>query len=364
MWADMLALIPEAIDHLPAGIASPTTGTTIPFGRSPGSNCATSRSTTWSHALRARGIEYWGCPMNGSFRHEPLPVFGERIANIRAWWRRCNTVGAGGMLVTSWEPDRLALELTTVVDAAAASLWLEPGIDDAGGMLARGFECVFPGSSGRELSRSALACDERAYVGYARWEINERWDTSATRRGLSRFESERAFYARLSGRETGLPRPLRASLGFRRYLAERDVYVRTAAASVLTLRRRLSRAGPGDSAVRRGIAHLLIGAEAFVSSVALGARAARELWRLSRDPQVRGPNERMIDRDADRLRDLRAWIQVCAADPRHLATASPVCGVWQLRFDVLLSEDPLSRRRWWWRRRAPTVPGRPSMAAT
>ena len=73
--------------------------------------------------LRAHGIEYWGCPMNGAFRYEPLPLFGDRLDNLRSWWSRCQRVGAAGFLVTSWEAYRLALELTTVVDAAAANFW-------------------------------------------------------------------------------------------------------------------------------------------------------------------------------------------------------------------------------------------------
>ena len=73
--------------------------------------------------------------MNGAFRYEPLPVFGERLENILSWWRRCRRVGAGGFLITSWEANRLALELTTAVDAAAACLWLNPGVEDPREML-------------------------------------------------------------------------------------------------------------------------------------------------------------------------------------------------------------------------------------
>jgi hypothetical protein len=294
-------------------------------------------------ALRARGVEYWGCPMNGAFRHEPMPVFGERLANLRDWWRRCSAVGAGGFLVTSWEPDRLAIEMTTVVDAAAASLWLDPGLDDAPGMLARGFERVFPGARGRELARDALGCDARAFVGYARWEISDRWDVCATRRGVARFEEERRFFDRLAGRRPALPGPFRASVSFRRYLAERDVYVRATASMVFALRRRLAKRGPADPGVVRGLAALLARADEFAAIVREGRRSARALWRLTRDRRRRGPNERMIAQDAGRLRSLRRWIARCEADPASLTTASPVCGAWQLRFDVLLSEPALQR---------------------
>jgi hypothetical protein len=341
MWADMLALLPEAVAHLPAGVVA-YDWYYYPFGLRPRIELRNFREYELAPALRAQGVEYWGCPMDGSFRHEPMPVFGERIANIRDWWRRCHAVGAAGMLVTSWEPNRLAMGLTTVVDAAAANLWLEPAVDDATGMLAAGFRRVFGGSKGRELARAALACDQRAFAGYARWEINERWDVCASRRGVSRLEEERAFFARLA-RSAALPAPFRRSVAFRRYLAERDVFVRSAAALIFSLRRRLARAGPSDGKVAAGTAALLGHARQFASTVREGRRAARALWALTRDPRTRGPNERIVATDARRLEALRRWVVRAASDPRRLAGPSPVCGAWQLRFDVLLLEPALQR---------------------
>jgi len=342
MWADMLALIPGAVAHLPPGIVA-YDWYYYPFGARPRIELRNFAEYDLAPALRARGIEYWGCPMNGSFRHEPLPVFGERLANIRDWWQRCRAVGAAGMLVTSWEPNRLAMAMTTVVDAAAACLWLEPGVDDSTGVLAAGFRRVFGGRHGAGLARAALACDERAFVGHARWEINDRWDVCATRSGVSRLESERAFFARLARRAPPLPGPFRKSVAFRLYLAERDVYVRSAAAHVLSLRRRLSRSGPADPRVAAGIAMLQRHADEFASTVAAGRRAARELWALTRDRRMRGPNELIVGNDARRLRELRRWLMCAAAEPSALRTGSPVCGAWQLRFDVLLSRPALQR---------------------
>ena len=342
LWADMLALIPEAIAHLPPGIIA-YDWYYYPFGRLPRIELRNFQEYDLAPALKARGIEYWGCPMNGSFRYEPLPVFGERLANIRDWWRRCSSVGAGGMLVTSWEPNRLAIEMTTAVDASAACLWLDPGVDDAPGMLARGLGRVFGGPGDSGLSRSAIACDDRAFVGYARWDINERWDVCATRGGTVRYEAERAFFGRLAAQRPPLPRPFRVSVAFRGYLAERDVYVRATANAVFALRRRMARGGPGDARVARGIAMLHGSARQFEASIAAGRRAARDLWQLTRDRRVRGPNERMVEGDAARLRALRRWIARCASDPSRLATPSPVCGAWQLRFDVLLAEPALQK---------------------
>jgi hypothetical protein len=342
MWADMLALLPAAIPHLPRGIAA-YDWYYYPFGRRPRIELRNFAEYDLAPALRRRGIEYWGCPMNGSFRHEPLPVFGERIANIRDWWRRCRAVDAAGMLVTSWEPNRLAMGLTTVVDAAAASLWLGPEADDSTAMLAAGFLRVFGGSRSTELARAALACDERAFVGYSRWAINDRWDVCASRRGLSGPESERAFYRRLARRTPAPPAPFQRSLLFRSYLAERDVYVRSAASLVLALRRRLAREGPAAAGVAAGIAMLAGHAREFEATLTEGRRAARRLWALTRDRRQRGPNELLVEKDAAQLRALRRWIARAAANPSLLTSASPVVGAWQLRFDVLLSRPALQK---------------------
>jgi hypothetical protein len=340
IWADMIALIPGMIPHLPPGIIA-YDWYYYPFGRRPRLEPRAFAEYDLAPALRARGIEYWGCPMNGAFRHEPLPLFGERLANIRDWWRRCRAADAAGFLVTSWEANRLAIELTTAVDAAAACLWTHPEVEDTPGMLAIGMGRVFGAAGTRGLARMALACDERAFAGNSRWEINERWDVCATRMGVARYESERSFFARLARQGAALPKPFRLSVDFRLYLAERDVYVRATAAMILSLRRKLARGGERDSGVSRGLASLLAHSIQFAATVRAGRRAARSLWQLTRDRRVAGPNERIVIMDAVRLRALQRWIRASVATPRHLATPSPVCGAWQLRCDLILNEPAL-----------------------
>ncbi|HEY1849268.1 MAG TPA: family 20 glycosylhydrolase [Opitutaceae bacterium] len=344
IWADMLALIPGAISHLPPGIIA-YDWFYYPFGRLPRMELHGFREYDLAPALAARGIEYWGCPMNGSFRHEPMPVFGERLGNIRSWRDRCRAVGAGGMLVTSWEPNRLAMAMTTVVDAAAASLWRDPGEPDAPSLLALGFARVFgtPRSRSAELARAALACDSRHFSGYARWEVNDRWDISGGRGGIARLEAESRFYARLAGAAPPLPAPFRASVRFRLYLARRDVFVRASAAAVLALRRRLARSGPAGPRLRADLATLASRASQFADVIAEGRTAARAVWAFSRDRRQKGPNELIVASDARRLAALRRWLGRAGRDPRLVASASPVQGAWQLTFDVLLSEPALQR---------------------
>jgi hypothetical protein len=364
----MLYFVPEAIPLLPAGIAA-YDWYYYPFKKLPRVELYNFAERDLAGPLKQQGIHYYGCPMNGAFRYEPLPVFGERLANIRSWWRRCAEVKAEGFLVTSWEAYRLALETTTVVDAAAASLWLQPEADDAAAMLAAGLKRVFPGQPSRPLARQLLAADEKAFCGYPRWQINERWDTFAGNDSLKPYEAEWRFFRRLAA--VKMPPPFAASMAFRVYLAARDVFVRKAARDVFKLRRLLHRihaskggaACPQDAGLdvatglracgngengRQGrlplrtypdevalhLGQMQAEAVAFVRELRRGRKAARAMWARTRDPQARGQNEGILDADGQRLAGWRDWLKRAKAKPQIIAEATPVCGVWQLQFWV------------------------------
>ncbi|HWA10987.1 MAG TPA: family 20 glycosylhydrolase [Opitutaceae bacterium] len=329
LWADMLYHLPEAIPLLPRG-AIAYDWYYYPFGRRPRVELFNFAERDLAPALRAQGIDYWGCPMNGAFRHEPLPVFGERLANIESWWDRCRRVRAEGMLVTSWEASRLAVELTTAVDAAAAGLWLEPGVRSRADRLARGFART--GEPGAPAARSALAADAVAFSGYARWEINDRWDICPDDPGPC--ERELATIARLLGREDSLPAPLAASLRFRHYLALRDVFVRRNVRAVFQLRRQLAAAAGDREEILRSLALLQRQSSEFSTALREGRAAARAMWRSTRDRREHGPNELLVAADTARLRDWRRWLARAAARPALVRGATPVCGAWQLRFVV------------------------------
>src|SRR5262249_42268409 len=153
-------------------------------------------------------------------------------------------VNAEGMLITSWESSRLAEETARTIDAAAADLWLKPDSEDPARMLASGIERQFGRSSSLPLARRLLAADVHAFSGYARWQINERWDVQGGTESPKPFAAERRFFDRLA--ELDLPVALAASVRFRRYLAARDVFVRNAAREVFRWRRLLRRNAPGS----------------------------------------------------------------------------------------------------------------------
>jgi hypothetical protein len=440
VWADMLALLPGAIPLLPRDLVA-YDWYYYPFTRHPRIELRNFAEIDLAAPLQARGVEYWGCPMNGAFRYEPMPTFGDRMANILSWWKRCRRVGAAGFLVTSWEANRLAIELTTTVDAAAACLWLDPGIEDPREMLARGFARVFGGTpirscrvassavatglwrdrpdpatipearrgpaafaqgygepwrprpttmvEWRRLSRAALACDEHAFAGYHRWQINDRWDVCAGRDGVAVYEKEARALERLCRSllagdgvarascpwpgnhrrdratsnhrlQAGSYNALAASLAFRLYLARRDVFVRRAAQAVFQLRRVLANnlaagaewaeaplgeqvaASASERTVhaqplagaRGHIVRLHAEATVFTAAIRTGRAAARTMWRRSRSSRVRGPNELMLDRDAGHLREWFTWLRNAQRDFAVAWRATPVCGAWQLQFTV------------------------------
>lgn len=330
LWADMLAFIPEAIPQLPRGLAA-YDWYYYPFSRHPRVELFNFAECDLAPALAAQGIAYWGCPMNGGFRYEPLPVFADRLGNLRSWWKRCRQTHAEGFLVTSWEPNRLALEMTTVVDAAAASLWLDPQTDDNVGMLTKGFERVFGKSGARESARSALRCDEHAFSGYAKWELNDRWDAAAGPEGPARSARGARFFTRLA-KQKSLPAPFAASAALNAYLAEREAFLRTAARLVQKLR--LLHARGQTQLVTYYVTKARKQLDSFGLKLRLGRVAARAMWRRTRDPKIVSPNELILRRDAVRLRAWQRWLATVAKNPVHARTASPVHGRWQLTFIV------------------------------
>jgi hypothetical protein len=324
LWADMLALLPAAIPLLPAGVIA-YDWYYYPFGRRPRLELRNFAEYDLAGPLCARGVEYWGCPMNGAFRHEPLPIAGERLANIVAWWRRCRRTGAAGLLVTSWEPQRLAAELPMTVDAAAAGLWLD-GETDVDRLLASGARRMFR-RQGPAAARALRAADAHPFSGYTRWQVNDRWDTVLTPEPLARWHSEARACGRLAARR-GLPPAVAASLRFRSYLAERDLFVRAAGQAVWQMRAALA------AGRRAKVADLLAAADRnaadFARALEKGRTDARAMWRRTRSPRTVGPNELVLAADAARLRTWRTWLKKCRARSRWAKTASPVVGSWQL----------------------------------
>jgi hypothetical protein len=324
IWADMLVVLPEAIAHLPKGLIA-YDWYYHAFTRHPRFELFNYRTYDMVPSLKAQGIKYWGCPMNGAFRFEPLPVFGERLANAQSWWKRCQTTGAEGFLVTGWEPNRLAIETTQIVDAAIAGLWLDSGPHDQVGLLQRGFERVYGKRHAAALSRLMLAADERAYAGYAKWDINQRWDTIQGRPEAEKYQAERRFFERaISPR---LPLALIASFRWRAYLATKDHFVRNTHHQINRARRLSNR--DRQKELNTLIRKMKRDAADFLKAVRIGQEAADSMWKLSRRTKTDHPNSNQIKTDLRLLQKWRQWMTEVASDPTQLFTQSPFGGRWQ-----------------------------------
>ncbi|MEI7567017.1 MAG: glycoside hydrolase family 20, partial [Opitutaceae bacterium] len=200
---------------------------------------------------------------------------------------------------------------------------------------------VFKSDHARALARALLAADEYAFTGYARWQINDRWDVFAGNESLKPYQAEERFFRRLCQPSMGWPKALAASLAFRLYLAQRDAFVRAAARTVFKLRRIIAQDHSSQgSTSRRGetaatyLEQLKTTAAEFTQALHAGRTAAHAMWARTRSPQLCGPNEKMLQTDAHRLKAWREWLKAAGRNPAIIAEGTPVCGAWQLQFMV------------------------------
>ena len=326
IWADMLVLLPAAIEQLPAGLIA-YDWYYHGFSRHPRFELFNYRTYDLVPALRAQKIEYWGCPMNGAFRYEPVPVFGERLANAQSWWERCRKTGASGFLVTGWEPNRLAIETTQLVDAAIAGLWLDPGPHDQVSLLQSGYERLYGRNHphAAKHARLLLAADERAYAGYARWDINSRWDTIQGRPDAEQYRAQHRFFDRASSLQ--LPPALEASFRWRAYLAAKDHFVRAIHSQVDRARRLLHRHRLKD--LRTLLEKLERETVEFTLACKSGRQAADAMWKLSRRASGQHPNANQIKIDLSLLKRWQSWLATAKIDSTRVLTPSPIGGRWQ-----------------------------------
>jgi hypothetical protein len=331
IWGDMLIMLPGAIPLLPRGL-SVFDWCYHAFRRNPRFELYNFAEYDLAPALKKHGIHYWGCPMNGAFRHEPLPVFGERIANAVSWWDRCQRTQAAGFLVSSWEANHLTPEMTNVVDAAIAGLWLEGDACDTSTLLQRGFQRVHQNTPARSAAqaRLALACDERAFASYAQAERHRYWDSAHSDEGPARAGADMRFFQRSYSRQ--LDEPFKRSIGWRLYLAQREFFVKKSSDQILKARRLWSRQKtPRLEALLQG---LEAASQTFSAQLDLGAQAAKSLHELTRKRNFPNANSQIIESDRRKLAGWKKWLSSVMKDAENLKLASPLAGRWQLCLTV------------------------------
>jgi len=112
--------------------------------------------------------------------------------------------------------------------------------------------------------------------------VNTRWDVVSRRESLAPYQAEERHFRRLRAQAQRVGAPLRASVEFRHYLAERDVMVRQIAR----------------------------GRSPHIPAFSAAQRAAEACWRSTRDAKVEGPGAAMVRADAVRF---EAWQSGAAA---------------------------------------------------
>lgn len=330
MWADMLYFLPEAIPLLPQDITA-YDWYYYPFKKHPQVEFFNYIERDLATPLRKHGIKYWGCPMNGAFRYEPLPHFHDRLVNIKTWWDRCLKNKAEGMLITSWEPYRLAIETTTLVDAAAAQLWLKPADISPEAMLVDGLKRTFEVKNPKPIARALFDIDDHAFTGYPRWEINKDWAQASGGNGdLKLFRDSARFIDKLKRRTPKWPDVLRCSIDYRFYLAQRDLMVRQGQSLVVQLRQ-LTKKGKSTQSIMLKL-HAL--SDQLSPVLEEGLKAARDMWKFSRYLKPFGPNEAILAQDQKQLKQLREWIEAVEKDDRFALTANSLMGRWQCSYEV------------------------------
>lgn len=329
IWADMLYFLPDAIPLLPKDLIA-YDWYYYPFKRHPKVELFNYAESDLAKPLQDHGIEYWGCPMNGAFRHEPLPHFHDRLDNIRSWWRRCREVKAAGFLMTSWEANRLAIETTTMVDAAAAELWLNPKQTGTSPTLAAGISRLWPRIDASALAQTLLQADQHPFTGYARWEINKSWAQATDHAEPSRYQAALEFYESSVRKWRTSPPAVVVSLKLRLYFAQRDVFVRECQREVAELRKLQSQ----SRSIRSRLGPLAKTAARFERALHNGREAAKAMWQLTRSARSPSPYTAQFTRDRQQLKRWQQWLTKCGQHPSHVLTAIPVSGQWQLTYEI------------------------------
>jgi len=232
--------------------------------------------------------------------------------------------------------------LTTVVDAGASELWKSENVISDETWLTTGFEQVFPlrKREAKAAARLAMKLDKYPFAGYAAWELHSDWSVRA---GLpSRRDLEKSVRALRSLMKTAsrpeMPQALRASVSLRTYWEQRALFVQTMADGVFELRRNLNSKENQDMLER-----LAALTRDFLSSWRDAQRAARQMWKTTRDPKRHGQNEEILAEDRRRLAELRTWLRAAKKDPALCLARTPVCGTWQCVFTVLNFEPAVQR---------------------
>lgn len=331
LWADMLHYIPEAIPLLPKS-AILYDWFYYPFQNRPRVELFNYAGADLTGRLKKAGFTVFGCPNNGPFFHENLPPVRSRLQNIFDWWNYCRRKNADGLLVTSWAAKRTSAELACIINAAAASLWLEPGRDqDPESFYQQGLKRVYQRVS-KKVGRLLFEAEKFQHAGYYRWQADKNWKALATFATSETLQEEERHFAGLASgsRKCKAPGAIRDSLIIRHYLAARQYFINEGAQRLVSARQATHQNRPIVPHIEQ-LKHL----SGSLLELANSARSASgRLWRSSRYAGDPDPTAQIIKKEIREFRAFQKYLDAALIDPERLFESSMILGRWHLLFHV------------------------------
>lgn len=332
MWGDMLYYVPEAIPLLPKDIVV-YDWYYYPFKRLPRVEIFNFAEVDLTGLLTGAGIEVYGCPNNGPFMREPITPFMDRLENIRSWWRYGAKRDTRGIVVTSWCSTRTSPELNSIVDAAAASLWLGSDKSTPKEMLANGIRRVWD-IRRPSVTQVLSSVEKYQYSGTFRSQTYGNWRALANGDSPAPFRLEESHFRKLGQRTRllNIPSPFRECLTLRHYLARKDLFLSSGAGRIFQARRKVAQGN--TPAARRDLKKLAASVDGLCSDIRSAMIATRALWRRSRPDGETNATGQMLKDDRGKAAELKRFLKLASRDPARIWRSNPLTGQWHLIFWV------------------------------
>jgi len=286
------------------------------------------------------GIDVYGCPNNSPCSKEPITPFVDRLKTIVSWWDYCHAGKAKGMLITSWCSSWTSPELNTLVDASAASLWLNPGETDLQKMLEHGV-CRAWGKRNPAVANLVGMVEKYQYAGYYRWQTYDNWRALANGDSVTPFRREAKHFLNLVHQAETVKTsvPFVNILNVRYYIAQKDLFLSENSARIFRARQYLA-----QNKYTLALACLQKIQTAADELFITGCKALKStglVWKRSRSTTETNPTEQMIKSDQAKLAELGCFVKQARKNPDTLWQTNPLTGQWQLLFRVRNFEPAL-----------------------
>lgn len=339
MWGDMLYYMLDAIPLLPKDIVV-YDWYYYPFRKLPKVEIYNFAEVDLTGLLVDAGIDVYGCPNNGPFNKEPITPFIDRLKNVLSWWNYCHSKKAKGILITSWSPSRTSPELNTLVDASAASLWLNPDETNPQKMLEHGV-CRSWGVRTPSVIDLAGMVEKYQYAGYYRWQTYGNWRALANGDPVTPFRQEekhfRALVDLVETEKTSVP--FVNILNVRYYIAKKDLFLSESSARIFRARQCLAQ--NKHMSMLACLQQIQTAAAELLTVNRKALKSTHLVWKRSRSITETNPTEQMIKADQAKLAELGRFVKQAKKDPDILWQSNPLTGQWQLLFRVRNFEPAL-----------------------